>query len=126
MAKITLRGSAFNSVTNPSDGIQLIEAGAFSHPTAVPGTMVRGAGGRVRLITHAGTNRSWSLTFPMVSATQVRWLEDHVGELVIARHRRGQKIIGTYLEVKVTEETGYGDPATVDLTLTELTFTEAV
>lgn len=126
MASITIPGVRLNLVSNPADGLEVVQAGEFSRPVEIPGTVVRGAGGRVRVLRRAGVAREWSLVLPMLTQQQVRWLEDRAGQLVVVRHRRGHKLFGTYLSIDISEQVTSDELASVSLKVTELTFSEAV
>lgn len=126
MASITMPGVRFNVAADPGDSLHIMQAGKFSRPTSVPGTVVRGAGGRVRVLRRAGSDRSWALSFPALTRTEVRWLEGRIGQVVQVRSGRGERMFGAFLAVEVAEQVGPGELASVSLTVSELTFSEAV
>lgn len=126
MASVVIPGFIINRVVDPSDWLALVEVGDFKRPTEVPGRVVRGAGGRTRVIRRAGVGREWQLSFPLLTSAQVGWLEDRVGELVCVRHRRGHRMFGSFMGVDVTEVPGPDDLADVAFTVTEVTYSEAV
>lgn len=127
MARVNLPGLFFNAVADPADRLAVLHAGDLSRAVEAPGRVVRGAGGRVRVVRRAGAAREWSLRLDFLSREQVRWLESHVGELLCVRDVRGNKVFGVYLGVQVDDvPMPDGLPADVSLTVTEITHSEAV
>ncbi|QDC24799.1 hypothetical protein FE374_09395 [Georgenia yuyongxinii] len=116
----------FNVVADPSDRLGVDTIDGFSRLEEAPGRFVRGAGGRVRVMRRAGANRSWSLGLPALTQEQTRWLEDRVGVLLCVRDNRGHKMFGTYMGTQVDEIPSTDKIADVSLTVTEVSWSEAV
>lgn len=125
MAAVQLKAVWFNVVADPSDSLALRHVTGFSRVPEKPGEIVRGAGGRVRFIRQAGRSVEWSLGFKVLTPAQKQWLEDRIGELMCFRDDRGHKIFGVYQSVDVTERL-YNHEGDVSLSVTELTYSEAV
>lgn len=133
MAKVNLTGVWINLVDQPADRLVLHKVSQFTRNQEKPGRILRGAGGRVRVVTRAGTARSWSLRFRFLTQAQVAWLEERAGRVVCVRDGRGHRLFGTYLHVAATElayvklaDVASVKLADVSLTFTEVTFSEAV
>lgn len=116
-----------NLVSDPSQYVALDTNIELTRSKAQSGQIVTLAGGRQRLIRQAGRPRQWSFPVRVNDPAKVAFLEDHVGEMFSARDHRGHKVFVVYLDVSMQEH-DYADNAGADtsLTLSEITFSEAV
>ena len=126
MAQVNLRGVFFNVAADPADRLAVMEGGDLARVREAPGRVVRGAGGRVRVIRRAGTAQSWSLSLPGVTGAAAVWLEDHVGQLVCVRDVRGHKVFGVFLAVDMGDVPGPDELVEVSLAVSEVSYSEAV
>ena len=83
------------------------------------------ANSRTRLVTKAGKPRSSTAKLPLLTRPQIAYLEKYAGTLVLARDAQGRKFYGAYLS-PVFGEMGFIDEASTDITISELSFSEAV
>ena len=94
--------------------------------TKRPGEARLNANGRTRLIRKTSNNRTFSLDLPICTRAQIDWLELHVGELMLVRDDRKRKVWCVYFDVPVTETSADTDSGDVNLSLVEITYSEAV
>ena len=127
MTTVTLSGVW---VSLASDLTQTVTMGLSgeSDMTSRPVDVRRYAGGRVRSVTRPGVTKKLNLSFELATRTDMLQLEDWVGLTVLYRDPRGRRLWGVFGAVDETEIPGVvdGDTVNVDLTLSEITFDEAV
>lgn len=124
MASVNLTTLWLNVAADPSDFQVFPYMSALSRARTKPGRTVALAGGRVRAIRQAGRVVEWQVDLPHCTPEQLAWLEAHVGDVVCARDDRGHKTFGVYWSVPVSEHS-YNSDGDVQVTLTEITFSEA-
>jgi hypothetical protein len=113
-----------NDPTTPSAGLGLQITGLSAQPQQA-GAVRRYAGGRLRSIAVAGTQRQLQVTAEAVSRSVVRQIENWQGKLLCLRDPMGRKFYGVYLAPQITEAT-YMDGGDVSFTFIEVSYTEAV
>lgn len=87
----------------------------------------RYAGGRVRAISRPGVKKQLGLNFEMANRSEFHTLEDWIGKTVLYRDPLGRRLWGVYGEVSGAEIPGAAtDALNVNLTLSEVTYSEAV
>ena len=91
-----------------------------------PGEVRVYAGGRKRLILRPGLAKSFNLNLPACTRSQINWLKQYVGQMVLVRDDRGNKVYCAYFAVPVTEWSAETDTGDVTLALSEVTNSEAV
>ena len=122
MPAITLTTVWLNSAWNPGDRMSFPNLNELSVTMDAPVSVRRFANGDDRLITRDGDpDDNPTMSMPWSDRTQVRWIEDHVGELVCYRDDRGRKVFGVYLEAEVEEPRTTADYGSVSLSLVEVT-----
>ena len=125
MASVDLTTLWLNVVADPADYQWFPFMAALSRAKTKPGRTVALAGGRVRAIRQAGQAVEWEMDLPHCTPQQTAWLEQHAGDLLCARDDRGHKVFGVIWTVPVSEHS-YNDDGDVSVTLSEITFSEAV
>lgn len=96
-----------------------------SEAQAQPGEVRRMAGGRLRVVTRAGTARAIGVTLRQLTPAQVQQVRDWLGSVVLFRDVWGRKMYGAYFDLDVVDaKDRLGQD--VKLTLSEVTFSEAV
>ena len=88
---------------------------------------VRQLVGRRRVVT-AGeeTYQQFSLTLETVTADQLTWLYNHLGQILCLRDPYGSKLYVVYTEAPREVPTGWPERTSVKLTLEQVTHSEAV
>ena len=125
-ASITLKTVWMNLQTELTTPRNFPAMSSLKPTVKQPGEVRTYAGGRLRLITRAGIARSYVLTLPACSRDQITWLETNAGQLMCVRDDRGRKIRAAYFEVPVDEIPTDPTLGDIVLTLSEVTFSEAV
>lgn len=125
MASVALRTLWLNDAADLTDALSLPGMSSLSVASQAPGAVRRMANGRLRSVSRAGQARTVDATFDACTRAEIAWLDAHVGRIVLIRDDRGRKLFGIYYEVPVDEHQ-YDDQGDVNLTLTEVTFSEAV
>lgn len=125
MSAVELCAIWLNMADDPSDRMDFEFVGSFSRDVESPARVETLAGGRRRVIRRAGLTRGWSVSLTACTREQIGWLEDRVGQTVCARDDRGHKVFGVFVSVPVSEHL-YNEEGDVALSLTEITYSEAV
>lgn len=118
----------FNAASNLADLRAFRYAGdSLAENTTARGE-VRQLANRRRLITRGSDvpAESFSLTLPHCTREDVAWLRAHVSQLLCVRDHVGTKFYGAYLEVPRQVSTTFRDWTSVQLSLDEVTYSEAV
>ena len=126
MTGVAFNAVLLNSAANPSDFISLPNASQLNVSNDVNGQVRAMASGSLRAVTVAGRPRTFTLTFPLSARAAITWVEQHIAQTVCVRDDRGRKVYGVYFSTPIAEQifsSSYGDIA---LTITEVTFSEAV
>lgn len=125
MASVQLEGVMLAPVSDLSAAVML-DVSSLEEDDDLDGEVRTYAGGRRRSITRAGRPRSFTLQFDVV---QDRPLLDTLrgwkGQPVLARDPYGRKVFGVYYRLPISERIPV-DVVTVQMVLTEITFSEAV
>lgn len=126
MTAVTLGTAWLNVASDPSDWVSLPTMSSLSVSTMQAGDVRRLANGRLRSVTRAGQMRSFDLSVESAPRAEIDWLEDHVGQVVCVRDDRGRKVFALYFAVDVEETRGNADLGGVSVSLTEVSWSEAV
>lgn len=84
------------------------------------------ANGRMRIVTKPGKPRSFQLSLPACTRAQINWLKLYVGQGVLVRDDRENKVWCVYFKMPVVEFSTDTDRGDITLALTEYTHIEAV
>lgn len=125
MSTVTLATIVLNDAADPADVLVLNRMTKYRRQPAKGGRVQPVAGGGRRAIVSAGQHQTWTVSISKAPRAAVDWIEAHVGRVVCIRDDSGQKLFGVYLAADV-EEVPYPRTASVDLELTEVTWSEAV
>lgn len=126
MATITLDTLWLNAANDLSDAMSFPAMSALSSGPTTGGEVRMYANGRTRLITRAGTPRTTRARLPLCTREQVLWLEAHAGQVVLVRDAQGRKFYGVFFSPVFEEYGAVYDGASVEITLTEVSYDEAV
>ncbi|MFD6565396.1 hypothetical protein [Micromonospora profundi] len=97
---------------------------ARKRDTGVEGEVRTYGAGRQRSITTAGRRTTMAFTLRRVTTAQTARLEEWIGQPVMYRDYRGQRYVGAYYGLDVTEYKNEPDLYDVALTLHEVTWVE--
>lgn len=111
---------------DPTDALGLSVVGSIKVTSSVPATAQPMAGGRTRLVTKEGTSWTASAVFTAVTPDQVSWIRSHEGRAVWLLDHQGTKLSCFYAEVPADESVVYRTKASVELSFTGVTVSEAV
>lgn len=127
MTSVTIEDAWFNLASDLTQSITMVLTGE-SDMTSRPVDVRRYANGRTRAFTRSGVKKQLNLAFELADRADMLQLEDWIGQTVLYRDPRGRRLWGVYGAVDEAEIPGVADDGTVNvnLTLTEVTFDEAV
>lgn len=125
MAAIAFPALILSDADDPSDAMVFPTASSLVSGVRGRSDVRAYANGRSRLIRRAGQSRLTTVALPLLDRTQVLWLEAHADQLVLMRDQMGRKFYGVYSGA-MFEERGYVDEADSSLTVTEVSYSEAV
>jgi hypothetical protein len=120
MTSISLTGVWLSPVSDPTDVLTLNRGVSVSDSAGVRGDFRPYAGGRVRLISRAGSVKSVQVSVMHADRTTREALDALTGVPLMLRDGRGRLVFGSYLSLEVEEQQGlpYCD---LSFTLTEIT-----
>ena len=84
------------------------------------------AAGNVRNVTTPGTRRVYTVVLELLTMAQFQTLEAWMNKTVLLRDSQGRKCYGVYNQVKLADWKGLGDAHEVTITVTEVSYSEAV
>jgi hypothetical protein len=70
----------------------------------VGGEVRQYAAGRFRTVTREGVSRSIAAQLVNLTDTQVGWLEDRLGQVVMVRDHEGRKMFGSFFAMTVVDQ----------------------
>lgn len=85
----------------------------------------RYAAGRTRLVSKSGRPRQIRVSLPLLTRSQVIWLEENAGRLLLVRDPAGRKFYGTF-STPTFDERVWDATADTELTIVEISHSEAV
>lgn len=111
--------------SDPSDGVELPCRG-WSAPPSIPVVTRRRAGGRLVAVSSPGAARLASISLFVESRDDLDWLIGNVGNLVLARGPRGDRVWGVYASVETAERLYPEFPIEALISVQEVTVSEVV
>lgn len=126
MASVDLGCVFLNLASDPSDFQSFPLMSSLKVSTTQPGEVRKMANGRLRMVRQAGKPRTLSVDLPHCTRAQLDWLEEHVGDLMCVRDDRGRKFYAVYLTTDVDETPYDTDDGGTSLSMSEVSFSEAV
>lgn len=125
MATVHLDRLHLSDAVAPADTLTSFTGREVTDQRSLPVEVRTMANGRTRTVTRAGSSRVLSVTLRNLTFAQTEWLAGKRGRLMLLRDRAGRKVFGVFGAVAPRE---YPDRSgwDVELTLTEVTYTEAV
>jgi len=125
MAVVHLDTVRLAAVTDLSAQV-LLEVTSLSETDGKAGEVRHYANGRRRVISRTSRHRTVPLEFDLVDERDtLETLRGWCGQVVLYRDPRGRKVYGVFHELDIDENVST-DFASVSLTLTEVTYSEAV
>jgi hypothetical protein len=126
MASISFSGVFVAPADDLSDTIYLDTATALSGDKSRMGEIRRYAGGRTRYITTPGDVESLEVSQRYTTQAAKNTLRALVGQVVLVRSGRGDKVYGALQAVRHTEITGSQELVDISFSVTSVTHSEEV
>lgn len=125
MAAVDFCALILNDAGNLSDAVYLPTLSGLIIGVDTPGEVRRYANGHTRLVTRAGRARKARARLPLLGRSEIAWIEEHAGRMVLIRDGQGHKFYGAYFSPEF-DEVGFIPEAGTELTFSELSFDEAM
>lgn len=108
-----------------TDGVE-VPCRGWSSPSSIPAVTRRRAGGRVVAVSSPGATRLASVSMFVESRDDLDWLRSHVGDLVLVRGPRGDRVWGVFASVETAERMFPEFPVETLVSVQEVTVSEVV
>ncbi|MCU1677275.1 MAG: hypothetical protein JWM93_2033 [Frankiales bacterium] len=125
MASVAIDTVWFNDAADLSDALGVEFVTGLAPTTAVRGEQRQYGDNRLRAVVRSGISRAYDVTIGVAKRADVRWIEGHVGRLLLIRDPMGRKFYGMYFDVKPVERRGE-DSADVVVNFQEVTHSEVL
>lgn len=125
MASVKLETLWLNDAADLSDSQSFITMNGLSASVQPRVEARMMANGSTRKVTRVGRPRGLVAALPLLTRTQVRWLEDKAGRLLLVRDPTGRKFYGFFTGPDFNERV-WDSTADTALTFFEITYGEAV
>lgn len=125
MASLDFCSLVLNDAADMADVMELPTVSGLVVGLDTPGEVRRYANGQTRLVSRPGRARRARARLPHLGRTEIQWIEQHAGRMVLVRSGQGHKFFGAYFSPDF-DEVGYTPEASTELTFSELTYSEIV
>lgn len=125
MAVLHLPSLVLSDPYDASDAQDFLTMNSLKATTETSVEVRRYANGRTRLVTRAGQPQSMQVSLPLLTRTQVRWLTERAGKVLLVRDPTGRRFYGVF-STPTFDERVWDETADTALTFLEVTLADVV